>query len=161
MEEFFDSELPKYAILSHCWANDEVTYQDFTSGANRGGDGWQKIIRCCQIAHDQQLEWAWVDTCCIDKTSTAELSEAINSMYIWYKEAEVCYVLLLDYCSATEYPKALVDIEGLEAEAARQADQASRGQHLQRPRLGPHGMPRTEPMASSDILGSAQLKDNL
>lgn len=105
-QEFFDAQLPKYAILSHCWAEDEVTYQHFQSGFGRdiGSNGWRKILRCCEIARAHKLDWAWVDTCCIDKSSTAELSEAINSMYRWYDEADVCYVFLLDYDSANEYP---------------------------------------------------------
>lgn len=77
LEEFFDSEVPPYAILSHCWARDEVSYQDFLSGAKRDGDGWRKIMDCCELAQTDDLDWAWVDTCCIDKSSTAELSEAI------------------------------------------------------------------------------------
>lgn len=38
----------------------------------------------------------WVDTCCIDKSSSAELSEAINSMFAWYRNAKICYVFLAD-----------------------------------------------------------------
>jgi hypothetical protein len=45
---------------------------------------------------NNKLEWAWVDTCCIDKKSSAELSEAINSMYAWYAEAAACYAYLSD-----------------------------------------------------------------
>lgn len=103
LHEFFGSDVPKYANLSHCWAKDEVTYQDFLSGAKRNGDGWQKILECCKIASRNHLDWAWVDTCCIDKSKDAELSEAIRSMYRWYKQAEVCYAFLLDYCCAEEY----------------------------------------------------------
>ncbi|KAH8755622.1 hypothetical protein F5882DRAFT_482080 [Hyaloscypha sp. PMI_1271] len=58
--------------------------------------GWKKIEGCCQMASRDQLEWAWVDSCCIDKTSSAELSEAINSMFRWYRDAEVCYAYLSD-----------------------------------------------------------------
>ncbi|KAI6138370.1 hypothetical protein BKA82DRAFT_58501, partial [Pisolithus tinctorius] len=41
-------------------------------------------------------EWLWIDTCCIDKRSSSELSEAINSMFRWYRDAQVCYAYLND-----------------------------------------------------------------
>ena len=41
------------------------------------------------------IRWA-VDTCCIDKSSSAELTESINSMYRWYQEAAICYAYLFD-----------------------------------------------------------------
>ena len=97
---------PPYAILSHTWGNEEVIRQDLltierdpdsdTAKAIRGRNGYSKIERCCYQATSDDLEWAWVDTCCIDKTSSAELSEAINSMYRWYRRAALCYVHLAD-----------------------------------------------------------------
>lgn len=78
-EEFFESQLPKYAILSHTWGNDEVSLKRFHEDGQREGPGWAKILQCCRIAEAVGLEWAWCDTCCIDKTSSAELSETINS----------------------------------------------------------------------------------
>ncbi|KAK4032864.1 vegetative incompatibility protein-like protein HET-E-1 [Parachaetomium inaequale] len=66
----FVGDIPPYAILSHTWGAEEALMDT--------------------------LEWVWVDTCCIDKTSSAELSEAINSMYAWYRDSEVCYVYLED-----------------------------------------------------------------
>ncbi|PYI00378.1 hypothetical protein BO78DRAFT_330182, partial [Aspergillus sclerotiicarbonarius CBS 121057] len=59
-------------------------------------EGLRKVWLCCQQALRHDINWAWVDTCCIDKRSTAELSEAINSMFRWYKSAKVCYVYLAD-----------------------------------------------------------------
>ena len=56
----------------------------------------RKIERCCALAARQKLSYVWIDTCCIDKSSSAELSEAINSMYQWYRNAECCYVYLSD-----------------------------------------------------------------
>lgn len=38
-----------------------------------------------------------IDSCCIDKSSSAELTEAINSMFKWYREAGLCIVYLSDY----------------------------------------------------------------
>ena len=58
--------------------------------------GYRKIQQTCEIACAQGIEYAWVDTCCIDKSSSAELSEAINSMFQWYQAAEICYAYLSD-----------------------------------------------------------------
>jgi hypothetical protein len=57
---------------------------------------FHKIRGCCAEAAKHDLKWAWVDSCCIDKRSSAELSEAINSMYAWYIKADVCFVYLAD-----------------------------------------------------------------
>ena len=95
-EEFFDSQIPQYAILSHRWAEKEVTFQDFEIGKQQIWPGFVKIRDCCAVAFSQGLDWVWIDTCCIDKKSSAELSEAINSMWRWYREAKECYVYLSD-----------------------------------------------------------------
>ncbi|KAI0449389.1 heterokaryon incompatibility protein-domain-containing protein [Xylaria acuta] len=98
----FVGSVPKYAILSHTWGEDEVTLQDMQSSLDlaRKKRGFWKIERCCEIARRQGIHYAWVDTCCIDKTNNAELSEAINSMYRWYQDAEVCYAYLSDVWSS-------------------------------------------------------------
>ena len=95
-EEFFDSQIPRYAILSHRWAKKEVTFQDFGLGRQQVWPGFVKIRGCCAVALSQGFDWVWIDTCCIDKKSSAELSEAINSMWRWYREAKECYVYLSD-----------------------------------------------------------------
>ncbi|KIX04622.1 uncharacterized protein Z518_05492 [Rhinocladiella mackenziei CBS 650.93] len=59
-------------------------------------EGFQKIEGCCRQASQEGLDWIWVDTCCIDKTSSSETSEAINSMFNWYRDSRVCYVYLAD-----------------------------------------------------------------
>lgn len=51
---------------------------------------------CCEQAQRDGLHYAWVYTCCIDKRSSSELSEAINSMFNWYSCASVCYAYLAD-----------------------------------------------------------------
>jgi hypothetical protein len=94
--EFGDHDIEPYAILSHCWSQDpnepEITYQQMVSGDfSRDGQGWQKIEKCCEKARNRNIDWAWVDTCCIDKTASAELSEIINSMFRWYERAERCF----------------------------------------------------------------------
>ncbi|KAK4191010.1 heterokaryon incompatibility protein-domain-containing protein [Podospora australis] len=89
---------PRYAILSHTWEQDEATFQDMLalSPSLHSKAGYKKIVKCCQVAVDDGFEWVWIDTCCIDKTNHAELSESINSMYRWYQNSAVCYVYLWD-----------------------------------------------------------------
>lgn len=105
LEEFLGDGIPPYAILSHRWwsARVEVTLQQFEAGVNRNSLGYQKIIQCCRIARSEGLQWAWVDTCCIDKTSSAELSEAINSMFAWYRDSAICYAFLEKLDPGTEF----------------------------------------------------------
>ncbi|SPQ24029.1 5ef9a13c-4fad-4aa7-aede-151cb176ec88 [Thermothielavioides terrestris] len=93
----FSGKPPHYAILSHTWGDDEVTFQDMADlDRARRKLGFSKIERCCQQALRDGLDWAWVDTCCIDKSSSAELSESINSMFAWYEGAMKCYAFLSD-----------------------------------------------------------------
>jgi hypothetical protein len=101
LEEFFDDSVPQYAILSHTWGRDEVTLHEMQQFAAHGGpvsarSGFRKIQGTCAKALEDGLEYAWVDTCCIDKTSSAELTEAINSMFAWYRGANRCYAYLSD-----------------------------------------------------------------
>ncbi|XDG06029.1 hypothetical protein ABKA04_005644 [Annulohypoxylon sp. FPYF3050] len=95
---------PQYAILSHTWISprDEITYQDFK---RRKDDidyglykqkGWKKFKKYCDRAAKDGWEWAWMDTCCIDKTNPADTQEAINAMFRWYQNAGVCYAYLED-----------------------------------------------------------------
>ncbi|KAK3291813.1 HET and ankyrin domain protein [Chaetomium fimeti] len=88
---------PLYAVLSHRWGAEEVTFQDIQDGsAELKETAYSKIINTCSVAAAGGIDYVWIDTCCIDKTSSAELSEAINSMYRWYREAIVCYAYLAD-----------------------------------------------------------------
>lgn len=124
-------KIPSYAILSHTWGPDEVTYADMTTRSREElgqKAGYQKIVRFGQFVRDRDVPkpvgrvprcaedrrvgrknapamWPsayrpthiWVDTCCIDKSSSSELSEAINSMFAWYQEAVFCVAILEDY----------------------------------------------------------------
>ena len=91
----------RYAILSHRWQDEEVTFAEMSSDMCSKRKGYRKIQRCCEMAKAAGLDYSWVDTCCIDKTNSVELSEAINSMFRWYSEAAVCYVWLEDIHAAT------------------------------------------------------------
>ncbi|KAL7656775.1 hypothetical protein ACMYSQ_005847 [Aspergillus niger] len=102
IQDFSDYELPPYAILSHTWGKEEVTYQEINTASAKEKSGYKKITQCCSVAMADGYKYVWIDTCCIDKTSSAELSEAINSMYFWYQKAEVCYAILADVLSEEE-----------------------------------------------------------
>jgi hypothetical protein len=107
LREFPTHEAIAYVMLSHTWGPDEVLFQDI-SGFNalttpptiKLKSGYQKVEACCAQAARDGFEWVWIDTCCIDKRSSAELSEAINSMYRWYQDCAVCYAYLADVPSA-------------------------------------------------------------
>ena len=86
----------KYAILSHTWDEEAVTFDLIHLDTAKSMKGYGKIAATCRRAFEDGLNYAWVDTCCIDKRSSAELSEAINSMYKWYYNARVCYAYLSD-----------------------------------------------------------------
>jgi len=103
LEEFVGSHIPLYAILSHTWEPDELTFKHLDD-AGRLPHGLEndKINGCCAQALMHKLEYVWIDTICIDKSSSAELSEAINSMYTWYRNAYVCYVFLADVAAGGE-----------------------------------------------------------
>lgn len=109
---FLEDQTPEYAILSHTWgaAEEEVTFQQMSSLSESpdqndtatwrvkllSKNGFVKIREAAILAQKDGLQYLWVDTCCIDKTSSAELSEAINSMYRWYQASAVCYAYLSD-----------------------------------------------------------------
>jgi hypothetical protein len=102
MDYIGNEKVPRYAILSHTWGEQEVIFDDLKS-LNSSKDidakkkaGWDKIQFCAQQAKRDGLDYFWVDTCCIDKSNNTELSEAINSMFRWYQNAERCYVYLSD-----------------------------------------------------------------
>jgi hypothetical protein len=101
----FDSEeaIPLYAILSHTWLEDaqEPTFEDLTNGTGKEKLGYKKIQFCEEQANRDGLQYFWADTCCINKSNFSELSQAINSMFRWYRNATRCYVYLSDvsaYC---------------------------------------------------------------
>jgi len=111
LKEFF-SNIPPYAILSHTWGNEEVTFQEYLLATSpqlhshshsqaqaqeiKRKAGFSKILGACSRAKQDRLQYLWCDTNCIDKRSSAELSEAINSMYAWYRDSVVCYAYLAD-----------------------------------------------------------------
>lgn len=103
LEVFATNEEVRYAILSHTWGSQEVTLADFLAKDKRtDSQGWDKIRRSCEVAARLGFDYIWIDTCCIDKKSSSELSEAINSMFQWYEKAGVCIAYLEDVSSADD-----------------------------------------------------------
>ncbi|KIJ66575.1 hypothetical protein HYDPIDRAFT_26910 [Hydnomerulius pinastri MD-312] len=85
----------KYAILSHTWVNDEMSYQDMKERRGLGSAGYKKIETFCTIAFEKHLvDLAWVDSVCINKESSSELDESIRSMFRWYHQAHICIIRL-------------------------------------------------------------------
>ncbi|KAE8451256.1 hypothetical protein EG329_004421 [Mollisiaceae sp. DMI_Dod_QoI] len=102
LHDFFGTDIPEYCILSHRWETEEVTFRDLQAKKGDEMKGYSKILGCCKQAVLDGWQYAWIDSCCIDKASSAELSEAINSMFLWYREAQVCYAYLSDVPSGNE-----------------------------------------------------------
>jgi hypothetical protein len=103
LASFDDDSTPPYAILSHTWTEgQEVTYHELLAGTGTKKDGYIKIRFCGERAAKDGLEYFWVDTCCIDKSQSEELSTAINSMFRWYERATKCYVYLSDVSVSDE-----------------------------------------------------------
>ena len=99
VEVMGEEEHGRYAILSHTWEKgEEVSFQELSGDPAKytNKTGYRKIQQACALAAQNGFDYAWVDTCCINKDASAELSEAINSMFRWYEEAAVCYVFLAD-----------------------------------------------------------------
>jgi hypothetical protein len=96
LEEYHGTDVPDYAILSHRWEEEEFTFEDLKTPTTEVKKGYRKIKSACSLTRHYGLDYLWVDTCCIDKASSSELAEAINSMYRWYTEAAVCFAYLSD-----------------------------------------------------------------
>jgi hypothetical protein len=95
--------IPEYAILSHTWlSGEEVSYQEMADiqlqpdHQAKQKSGYTKILKACEVGQNAGHQYIWIDTCCIDQSSSAEQSEAINSMFRWYQGAKVCFAYLAD-----------------------------------------------------------------
>ena len=108
LHRFLSDKVPPYVILSHTWGDGEVLFQDIEKPRLHYEQlkGFSKIDKCCALARSDGWEYVWIDNCCIDQKSSAELSEAINSMYRWYRDAVVCYAYLADISVSVGSPDA-------------------------------------------------------
>ncbi|KAK7422634.1 hypothetical protein QQZ08_009440 [Neonectria magnoliae] len=101
---FAGNDVPGYAILSHTWGKEEVTLQDIQRCSHAESmtlERYSKLRGSYEIATSFGLNYIWIDTCCIDKSSSAELSEAISSMFRWYAASVVCIAFLEDVASTS------------------------------------------------------------
>ncbi|KPI45079.1 Vegetative incompatibility protein HET-E-1 [Cyphellophora attinorum] len=114
--------VPQYAILSHTWesSSQELSIQDIRNGTGTEKHGYRKLTFCAQRALQDGLQYFWIDSVCIDRSNSTELAEAINSMFRWYRGANVCYVYLTD-----------VHGDKLDEPAFRQSRHHTRGWTLQ------------------------------
>ncbi|KAH7890839.1 heterokaryon incompatibility protein-domain-containing protein [Phlebopus sp. FC_14] len=96
----------KYAILSHRWFEDaeEPSLHKFSSKATKNLAGYKKLVIFCEKAQKEYgCSLAWVDTCCIDRSSSSELDEAIRSMFRWYQNAHICIAYLAESTSLASF----------------------------------------------------------
>jgi hypothetical protein len=128
---FNTDDIPPYAILSHTWVEgQEVTYNELVTGTRKDKAGYDKIRFCVDRAAEDGLQYSWVDTCCIDRSTSDELRTAINSMFRWYQCASKCYV----YLSDVQVPDEVIDVQGFHITwegAFRRSRWFSRGWTLQ------------------------------
>jgi Heterokaryon incompatibility protein (HET) len=110
LQSFKPDDTPPYVILSHTWSvknAEEIKFEDVTNSGYKyeRKKAWIKKVRgFCDKVQKHKYRFVWIDTCCIDKSSSAELGEAITSMYKWYRSAEVCYVHLADVVKKDDQP---------------------------------------------------------
>lgn len=71
-------------------------------------EAWIKLDGCALEARALGIKYIWIDTCCIDQSSSTELSESINSMFAWYRDCKVCFAYLSDTPASAE-PQKQVD----------------------------------------------------
>ncbi|KAM5546117.1 hypothetical protein V8D89_000243 [Ganoderma adspersum] len=174
-EEFVDlSMIPPYAIFSHTWNPPplgEQSYQQVVSIQEKCAvtieaptahlsppptllSIWdvksglsEKILKACDIARRDGFRYIWIDSSCIDKTSSAELSEAINSMFNWYRGAQICYAFLADVPSDQD-----VKAERSEFRESRWFQRAWTLQELIAPRMVAFLSQDWEPFGTKDLL---------
>ena len=85
-------------------ATKKLIFQDFKNlDKAQTISGFSKIVKTCQLTRQSGIKWAWIDTCCIDKKPSAELSESINSMYSWHRQSVVCYAYISDWRPTVEW----------------------------------------------------------
>jgi hypothetical protein len=112
LESFQEDQAPPFAILSHTWSSepdDEVKIQDIRDGTFSSKPGFQKLLFCSKQAEQDNLSYFWIDSISIDQSNHVELSEAINSMFRWYRKAAKCYVYLSDVVVYTREGEAHVE----------------------------------------------------
>lgn len=104
-QDFHGDDIPPYVVTSHRWGVNEAMYKDILKRRNQQSKGYQKVLGFCAFASrlpesdhgsTASIQWLWMDTCCINQNSSAEVSESINSMWRWYSKAAHCIAYLRD-----------------------------------------------------------------
>ena len=101
----FPRDVPPYVVASHRWkTGTEATIDDIRKNGHADKDGYRKVEGFARYVREntRHVEWLWIDTCCVNQDSSQEVTEAVNSMFRWYAEAEVCLAYLADVESAGE-----------------------------------------------------------
>ncbi|KAI6042342.1 hypothetical protein EDC04DRAFT_2564452, partial [Pisolithus marmoratus] len=104
------SKFFQYVTLSHRWGSREPLLRDIEGTKIydlSNMDGLAKLQKFCLRALGHGFLWAWSDTCCIDKDSSAELQEAIGSMFSWYRRSSLTLVYLSDVSNACSFADSL------------------------------------------------------
>ncbi len=146
---------PPYAILSHTWGlpQDEVLFDDMVSGLHhaQAKKAFGKVANTCRLAQEGNMEYCWIDTCCIDNRSSAQLQEAINSMFEWYKSSQICYAYLSDV-SLYDWPPAATDnSEGERSDGNLEGHDLDFLDHFRRSRWFTRGWTLQELIAPSEL----------
>ena len=132
LKDFPGQTIPAYAVLSHRWREEEVLYQDIEDDQYHNKAGFDKVKGFCNQSASDGFEWVWIDTCCINKNSSAELSEAINSMFRWYADAGKCYAYLDDVLpSGTMISADVIRMSGTVLQEFGESEWFTRGWTLQ------------------------------
>ncbi|KAK4500922.1 hypothetical protein PRZ48_009114 [Zasmidium cellare] len=105
LRKFIGVNIPKYVITSHRWSEDEeASMKDLSDALDMSKSGHRKVKGFADYVRKNVdgVEWIWIDTCCINQDSSQEVSEAINSMFRWYLEAQVCLAYMADVSDASD-----------------------------------------------------------
>ena len=87
----------RYVMLSHRWEENEPLFKQVVHIAVYHLDQsptHDKLRRFCEIVRDAGFDWAWSDTCCIDKSDPSQLQEALVAMFKWYRGSALMIVFL-------------------------------------------------------------------
>ncbi|KAK0806639.1 hypothetical protein LTR75_002527 [Friedmanniomyces endolithicus] len=101
----FHRDTPRYIAASHRWkAGMEAMIGDIQNRSNVDKSGFQKVEGFAKYVREnfKDVEWLWIDTCCINQDSSQEVNEAVNSMFSWYANAYVCLAYLTDVFDSKE-----------------------------------------------------------
>ncbi|KAK2742724.1 het and ankyrin domain protein [Colletotrichum kahawae] len=96
----------QYAIFSHTWSSPhDDEWLSYTPAGQRSHSTKQDIIRrVCNLALSHNLQYVWIDEACIDKSSSADVSETINSLPKYFQRATICFAFLVDLPCGTAVP---------------------------------------------------------